>query len=202
MSKRIAYWRVSLAIAAGLLLAGSLATAQETPKPPSPPSEAQTKLASVYRLDFVVRELEAGQHGKLINSRNYSLSAKSHEWAGLRVGSKVPYATAAAVSAATGAGQGFAGIQYQDVGINIDARYDERDSEVLLTARFESSSVVTPERSTEEGRPPNVSAPVFRQVRFNGDALVAPGRPTVIGMLDDVGTNHRFEIEVTVTKMK
>ncbi len=195
MLKTIASWRVAFVIGAGLLLAAGLATAQETPKPASPPSEASAKTASVYKLDFVVRELEAGQHGKLINSRKYSLSAKSHEWAGLRVGSKVPYGTISA--------PGTGPIQYQDVGINIDARPDEREGEVLLSTRFESSSVVTPERSTEEGKNPYVtSAPVFRQVRFNGDALVSPGQPAVIGMLDDVGTNHRYEIEVTVTKVK
>src|SRR5512136_1743970 len=95
MSKKSAYRRLLLAITAGLLLAVGLATAQEpskapTPPPPPAPSEAQAKTVSVYRLDFVVRELEAGQHGKLLNSRNYSLSAKSGVLAGLRVGSRVP----------------------------------------------------------------------------------------------------------------
>jgi hypothetical protein len=193
MSKTIAYWRVPLAIVAGLLLAASLATAQETPKaaPPSPPSDAQARPASVYRLEFVVRELE---DGKRINTRNYSLSAKGGERAVLRVGNRVPYGT--------GTNPATAQIQYQDVGINFDSRPDERDGEVLLSTRFESTSVVSPEKPTEERGNPLSIAPVFRQVRFEGNALITPGKPTVIATLDDVGTNHRFEIEVTVTKAK
>jgi len=189
MSKTIAYYWVHLAIA--LLLAAGLATAQEAPKAAAPPSEAQKKPASAYRLDFVVRELE---DGKRINSRNYSLSAKSGERALLRVGSRVPYVT--------GTNPATAQIQYQDVGINFDSRPEERDGEVLLSTTFESMSVVTPEKPTEERGNPVVIAPVFRQVKFEGDALITPGKPTVIATLDDVATNRRYEIEVTVTKMK
>jgi len=192
MSKRIGYWRVPLAVSAGLLLAGSLAAAQETPKAASPPSEAPAKLAFVYRLDFVVRELEGG---KRINSRDYSLSAKSHEWASLRVGSRVP--------AYPYESKGDKGIQYQNAGIDIDCRPEERDDEALLSTRFESTSLVAPQKVAEErGSGAVYLGPTFRQVRFTGDALVPLGKPTVIATLDDVATNHRYEIEVTVTKVK
>jgi hypothetical protein len=97
--------------------------------------------------------------------------------------------------------QGTKGIQYQDVGINIDCRPDERDNQVLLETRFESSSVVTPEKPTEERGNPYLG-PVIRRVRLSGHALVTLGKPTVIGTLDDVATNRRYEIEVTVTKVK
>ena len=99
--------------------------------------------------------------------------------------------------------QGTKGIQYQDVGINIDCRPDERDNQVLLETRFESLGVVAPEKVAEErGSAAAYLGPTFRQVRFTGDALVTPGKPTVIATLDDVATNRRYEIEVTVTRVK
>jgi hypothetical protein len=190
MSKTIAYWRAPLAIAAGLLLAGSLATAQETPKaapPPPPPSEAQAKPASVYRMDFVVRELE---NSKRINSRSYSLSGTTKEGAGLRVTSRVPTAYLG--------GEGKSILEYRDVGINIDCVPEEMDNSVLLMTRFASSSVVP----REPGPNPPYDGPVIREVKFNGKTPVILGKPMVIATLDDAATNRRFEIEVTVTKVK
>ena len=197
MSKTIACRRVLLAMAVGLLLAAGLATAQETPKAPSPPSEAQKKPGSVYRLDYVVRELE---DGKRINSRLYSLSlsGKSTQRFALRVGSKVPIEK----TAFHGTGVSSGTVEYQDVGINIDSRLYELPDDILLNTTFESSSIVTPEKPAEERGNPISLPPVFRQVRFNGDSLVTLGKPTVIATLDDVTTNRRYEIEVTATKMK
>jgi hypothetical protein len=74
---------------------------------------------------------------------------------------------------------------------------------VLLSTGFESSSVVAPERLKEQqGASGPVVPPVLRQVRFSGNSLVALGKPTVISTLDDVTSNRRYEIEVTVTKVK
>ncbi len=63
-------------------------------------------------------------------------------------------------------------------------------------SRTESSSVVGGTGLAAPG------APVIRQVRTEGDSLVTLGKPTVVATLDDVGTNRRYEIEVTVTKVK
>jgi hypothetical protein len=204
MLKTIAYRRVLLAFATGSLLAAGLATAQETPKAGILQTEAQKKPASVYRLDYVVREIE---DGKRINSRNYSLSAKSAEMglpnaerASLRIGSRVPiektaiHGNGATVSSGT--------VEYQDVGINIDSQLHERDNDILLNTSFSSSSIVTPEKPTEEHGSPISLPPVFRRVQFTGDSLVTPGKPTVIATLDDVTSNRRYEIEVTATKVK
>jgi hypothetical protein len=179
-----------LLIGSALLLAVGLASAQETAKPVQNQGQA-ARLSSIYRLEFVVREREGNRQ---VNSRNYSLSASAtgREWARIRVGSLVP----------TGEFQsegGAKGPQYQNSGISIDCRLEERETDVLLNVIFESSAVVGQEKLAQErgGLPP-----IIRQVRFEGAALVSPGKPTVIATLDDVATDRRYEIEVTVTKVK
>jgi len=39
-------------------------------------------------------------------------------------------------------------------------------------------------------------------LKFTADSLIPPAKPTVIGSMDDVASNHRYEIEVTATKVK
>lgn len=189
MLRRTHTWQVMLLTTAGLLMPASFAAPQEAAKASTGSKEASTRPASVYRLDFVVRELE---DGKQLNSRNYSLSAKSGDWANLRVGSRVPVGSVER--------QDYKGLDYRDVGINIDCQPHERDEGggVLLDFRFESSSIVPPDKAKELPS----AWPIIRQVRFSGNSLVALGKPTVISTLDDVTSNRRYEVEVTVTKVK
>ncbi|MFB3922051.1 MAG: hypothetical protein ACE145_10030 [Terriglobia bacterium] len=190
MRKQIGRRMLGVVFAASLLCAFEGAYAQEgQPKPEvedvkvvAAPKPAQTMPVSVYRFEYVIRELE---DGKQINSRHYMLSARGRQLARLRVGSQVPAPTGQQ-------GQ----IQYQGVGINIDSRLGEEGNGFLLYTAFESSSVVLGPGATVAG------APVIRQVRTEGDSLVTLGKPTVIATLDDVATNRRYEIEVTVTKVK
>jgi hypothetical protein len=193
MSRRIHNWQVPFLIAAGLLLTANFASPQEAQKASTGSKEASTRPASVYRLDFVVRELE---NGKALNSRSYSLSERSGELGNLRVGTSVPIGSMESGD--------YKGVQYQDVGISIDCRPEERNGGdvVLLNTGFESSSVVAPEEATQKYGPSGPVPPIFRRVRFRGNSLVALGKPTVISTLDDVTSNRRYEVEVTVTKVK
>lgn len=157
---------------------------------PAAPQEAtetkqpEPKQVSVYHLEYIVTELE---DGKRINSRNYSLSAGTDGRASLRVGSRVPYSTGPASTQ----------YQYQDVGVNIDCQPQERGGVVFLWTRFASSGMIPPDTGTS-----NPYAPLFREVKFDGTSIVNLSKPTVIALLDDVATNRRYEVEVTVTKVK
>jgi hypothetical protein len=188
---------VTLVLLVCLALLAQSGRAQEEPSKPEQKAvttsgQAQTRSFSVYRLEFVVRELE---DGKRINSRSYSLCAGNHERAMVRVGSLVPTGPFESEGDAKR-------IQYQNSGISIDFTPGEWENGLSLYTSFESSNVVAPERRTEErGSTPSL-APVIRQVRFSGTSLVTPGKPTVIGAVDDVTTNRRYEIEVTATKVK
>jgi hypothetical protein len=80
--------------------------------------------------------------------------------------------------------------------MNIDCRLLERGEQVTRAIQFESVSVISPEPSS--GTP---SVPVFRQQKSSMTSAVVPGRPTVVGILDDVATNRRYGIEVTAPKV-
>ena len=176
-----------------------LGLSQETSKPSGDAKETLTEdqqfvadAHAVYRLDFVVREQEGD---KTINSRAYSMSVMRGDWGKIRVGSKVPIKYTDTQT------------NYQDVGINIDCRLQWAKDNLLLTTNFESSSYVTEAEARSAGAPKVATTsytanPIIRHVSFNGDALLTIGKPAVIAKLDDVGTNRRYEIEVTATKVK
>jgi hypothetical protein len=167
----------------------SAGRAQETTKPVAEAkaalSEAQ-KLAAetrpVYHLVFVVREMDGD---KAINSRTYSLSVREHDWGRIRTGSRVPVQMSDNK------------FEYQEVGINIDCQVDARESGVLLNTRFELSGVAGPDDTSVKSL-----RPVFRNFHLEEQPEVSLGKPTIIGRLDDMGTSHHFEFEVTATKMK
>ena len=142
----------------------------------------EQKPAVAYRIEFNVREIE---NGKRLNSRNYMMVAEDGSYASFRVGNRVPIVG------------GEKGVQYNDVGMNIDCRPRERGDAVLLEIHVESSSVVA-----QEQPPTGSTNPVFRQQRSNITPIVTLGKPTVVASMDDVISNRRYEIEVTATKVK
>ena len=188
MNKTILKWLVVAGL--GLLLWPAGAAAQESSKP-------ETKVAAppaqVYRLDYVIHELD---NGKQINQRKYSLSVEAtqgrggKDWGQVRVGRRVPVAVGVTGSSATQQ------IQYMEVGMNLDCALREEDGSLLLESRVEMSSVVTGGDLAAPG------APVTRQARANMVSVLTPGKPTIIGTLDDVDSNRSYQIEVTATRMK
>jgi len=92
-------------------------------------------------------------------------------------------------------------IQYKDVGMNMDCRVaGERENDVVLSSNFDWSSVV----GSEDGRPLTAASatPVLRHVQFGGSSAVPLGKPTIIGVVDDVLSTHRYEVEVKATKVE
>ncbi len=145
----------------------------------------EEKAATAYRVEYTIREMEGN---KAINTRKYMLMAASDQVARTRVGSRVPIVTGDMKQ-----------VQYQDVGMNIDCRVDDRGDQLLLHTTVESSSVAAPEGSSVATSTGN---PVFRRVNSTVTAAVTLGKPTIVGSMDDVTSNHRYEIEVTVIQVK
>ncbi|MBZ5564829.1 MAG: hypothetical protein LAP13_20715 [Acidobacteriia bacterium] len=142
------------------------------------------KASDVYRVDYTIREVEGG---KVLNSRKYMLMAEEDHPARTRVGNRISIQMAPSVS------------QYQDVGMNIDCRVREREDQLLLDTTVESSAVAAPEGSSVAI---STGSPVFRRVNTTVTAAISLGKPTIVGSMDDVTSNHRYEIEVTVTQVK
>lgn len=166
-------------MALAILLVPGASLAQEAK---APAQSDKTKAGPAFRVVYVVREME---DGKRTNSRSYELLVRSDRPSKLRVGSRVPYTYQENL------------FYYEDIGMNIDCRVEEQDSAVLLLhTDFDFSNVASVRTLNNE-----TSNPVIRQVRFEEDSEVTPGKPTVIGSLDDVELNRKYEVEATVTKI-
>jgi hypothetical protein len=157
------------------------APAKSTPETKSTPS-ATDKPVHAYRLDFSVNELE---DGKKINSRQYSLNLNADDANEIKIGTRVPVEA------------GHEQFQYMDVGTNIWCRIGERPDGVPLQVRAEISNFAIPDQAT--GHEPR---PTIRQFRINASTLAIPGKPMVVGSVDDPNSRRQFQLEVTVTKLK
>ncbi len=189
MNLRMLAWAVMMVFLPAL---GQATPPQETAEA----KQAQLKETAVYRVEYTVREFE---DSKRLNSRAYTVvlspifgkTPQTSAFGRIRASSRVPFEyTDQKVW------------QYQDIGINIDCALDEAEYGVFVKTTFWSSSVVAPEAATGEGVKPVPTAPITRELRFEGRSLISLGKPTVISTLDDVATNRRYEIEVTVTKVE
>jgi hypothetical protein len=146
-------------------------------------ADDSNKALTAFRLDFALSEWE---DGKQINTRHYSMNivpgyTPSNE---IKIGSRVPVEAKAGET------------QYIDVGTNIWSRMTERGNAVQLEVRADLSNIAGPE---QEGR---TTTPVVRQLRISASTVANPGKPTVIGVVDDPNSKRQFQLEVTVTKLK
>ena len=132
-----------------------------------------------------MHELEAG---KRVNARSYTMMVQERSRGSVQVGSRVPIAT----------GQG-AQFQYQSVGMTIECRPIGRDGSVSLDLHVDVEGLLKPE---EAGLSAAERNPVFRTNIFRSEAVIPLGKPTVVGAMDDVASNRRYEIEVTATKVR
>lgn len=156
-------------------------------------SDEASKPLAAFRLDFSLNESEDGHK---INSRRYSMNivpgyTSSNE---IKIGSRVPV-------------EGKQGeMQYIDVGTSIWSRMTERGEGVELEVRAEISNFANPHSGgagSEGGERENRSSmPLLRQLRINASTVAMPGKPTVVGIVDDPNSKHQFELEVTVTKIR
>ncbi|HSE49107.1 MAG TPA: hypothetical protein VLA96_07875, partial [Terriglobales bacterium] len=88
-------------------------------------------------------------------------------------------------------------MQYIDVGLHLNARVRSReDNTVWLSTKFEISGVA------EQAGAANGGAPTLRTVEYATPAVVTLGKSTVLASGDDLGSKKKFELSVTVTKLK
>ena len=172
-----------------ILLAAFTAVAQDKKEEKTPDAMAQWDWAKTpYRLNFLIKELD---DAKVVNTRAYSMILDSSAQGGpqtsgeIKAGSRVPL-------------NGEKGITYMDVGINLWARLTVKQSGSLILAyNTEVSSLAAPDMARTDG-----PGPMLRSMRSNTTCEVPVGKPVVLTELDDPTSKHRFQLEVTVTKLK
>ena len=142
-----------------------------------------------YRLTYTVSEKDGG---KLVRTEHYAMVVTSGQTTTLKQGSKVPLATGSYSAGASDKTP--AGVQtqmtYIDVGMNFDATLFGMGDNAMLKSSVEQSSIA-PETS---GVGPQ--DPIVRQTSLKGVALLAPGKPQVLGSLDIPGSTTHLDIEV------
>ena len=156
-----------------VLMFTGISSAQENEKKVSTDAARTEKSTwSFYKLDLAVKEMDGT---KTLNTRNYTLTQRVGDWGQLRVGSRFPNVPV-------------------EVGLNLDSRVQERDDVLAFDWRLELSSI-----APETGANGN---PIIRNVKSNGQAMLAQGKPVLMTSVDDLNSTHKFVFEVTAIRLK
>ena len=164
-----------------VLLCGATLWAQEK-KADYPPMSA-------YRVDIALIESDSG---KKINTRQFSIMMtdsrvlppppNASATSSLNTNLRLPYA-------------GEKGPQYMDIGFDFNCRMTLlSDGRVYFEADGQLSSMTT-ENASQGGPPP------LQRNRFSAATIPTFGKPFTIASVDQLGSNRRYEFQVTVTKL-
>ena len=150
--------------------------------------------SGVYKVEF---NLHDGSDAAAKTGRRYTIMIEANDKGIFRVGQKVPYATG---SFQSGAGAGVTPLtqfNYAEIGVNIDCRINEFNGKVRVKATLDLSTIVQPDKITV----PFPTNPIIGQLRIEVNALVNPGKTTLVASIDDPVTLRKFDVEATVTKI-
>jgi type II secretory pathway component GspD/PulD (secretin) len=137
-----------------------------------------------YRLTYTITEGDSGQPA---GKQHVTMVVASGGKSDVKQGSKVPIVTG---NYPEPSGPSHNEVQYQDVGLEIEASLDGYADGVRLRSRVGESSV-SEEKSGMGGQDP-----IFRQTMLDGTATLVPGKPIVVGSLDMPGSNGHQQVEV------
>lgn len=154
--------------------------------PPAPVRSLQPMVMHFYKLVFTLKEL---QDGKTENERSYIMNVgtqpekpwESADWWSLRAGSRIPVTTVNT------------GLNYIDVGVNLDIRAQDAPDAVDLIVKTELSA---PAETNSSG-----AAPALRDVKVRS-AVRAPLNKTTVVFTSDSISKRQFELDVTPTRQK
>jgi type II secretory pathway component GspD/PulD (secretin) len=142
------------------------------------------KVKKVYRLTYTITDMDGG---KRVSAQHYALVVASGGRTTFKLGSKVPIVTGSYDEGKSGMNTQ---VQYQDVGLSIEASLDGYMDGVRLRSKIEQSSV------SDEKSVAGAQDPVVRQNVLDGTSTLVPGKPLQLGSLDVPGTTRKQEIEV------
>lgn len=164
-------------------------TAQATKSAERTDAESPKASGPTYRLTYTVTESEGA---KRLGVQHFALTLTSTPYGGplaeLKTGSKVPVVTG---SYNVASAQALSQFSYIDVGLNISARLKEYTNGQQVETKVEQSSVA--EQSNGE-----THQPVVRQAVLQTTALLALGKPLILGSLDTPASLHHLEVEVVL----
>jgi type II secretory pathway component GspD/PulD (secretin) len=137
-----------------------------------------------YRLTYTVTETGSGQPE---GAQHVTLIVTSGGMTDFKQGSKVPIVTGIYPQ---GEQPQHSDVQYQDVGLEIEATLNGYADGVHLRSKIAQSNV------SDEKSGIGVEDPVFHETTLEGTATLVPGKPLILGSLDIPGTNRHQQVEV------
>ena len=138
----------------------------------------------VYRLTYTITGFE---NGKRTTSQHFVFLAVAGERTIFKQGSKVPIVIGTVQKETTAQSSE---IQYQDVGLSIEATVSGSPESLVLRSKIEQSSLSVEKAGTV------APDPVFQQTVLQGSSELTGNKPLVLGSLDIPGTTNHQEIEV------
>jgi type II secretory pathway component GspD/PulD (secretin) len=144
----------------------------------------------IYRLTYTITDID---NGKRAAPQHVSIIVASGSKMDFKQGSKVPIVIG--IYAENRPGSSNSQVQYQDIGLEIEASLNAYLDGVRLQTKLAESSVAD-EKSGVGGDP------IFRQTTLEATSTLAPGKPLVLGSLDIAGSTRRQEIEVVAEAVR
>jgi type II secretory pathway component GspD/PulD (secretin) len=142
------------------------------------------KPRKLYRLTYTITDFE---NGKRTGSQHFVFLAVAGERTIFKQGSRVPIVIGTVEKQTTNQSSE---IQYQDIGLSIEATVSGSGDTLMLRSKVEQSSVGGDKSAVV------APDPVVRQSVLQGSAKLAQNKPFVLGSLDLPGTTRHQEIEV------
>jgi|HubBroStandDraft_6_1064221.scaffolds.fasta_scaffold1467246_1 hydrogenase maturation factor len=169
--------RATIAIATTLILsAPALGCSTMCPAPAATPAPAAAA-AHTPRPPGHVYQLDFA----LSPGGAYTLLLEEDRGGDIRVGANIPLSTTVPMS------------PRQDVGLNLHCNFATIGDDLVVHTGLEMSFV--DEQQT--------TAPAaIHKISSNGDALVSPGKPTLISSIEDPMSHKRYQLTVTATKLR
>jgi type II secretory pathway component GspD/PulD (secretin) len=143
------------------------------------------KPRKIYRLTYTITD---GDLPAKID-QHYMLIVASGDKTVFKQGDRVPIITGRTGDKDNPA-QPSSQVQYVDVGINIDATLTTSADALMLSTKFELSSVANPTGGLSAGDPD------IRQTVLQETSTLTPDKPLVLGSLDLPGTTRSQQIQV------
>lgn len=138
----------------------------------------------IYRLTYTITDFE---DGKRMASQHYAFLIVSGEKAIFKQGSRVPIVIGTVEKQTTNQSSE---IQYEDIGVSIEATVSGSPEHLMLRSKIEQSSVGDDKSAVV------APDPVVRQTVLEGFSELTEKKPLDVGSLDVPGTTRHQEIEV------
>jgi Bacterial type II and III secretion system protein len=173
--------------------APSAAQSSSPAAPSAAPAEPPTALQSApktYRLTYTFSEIDGT---KPIGTQHYAMTTDADGRASVKLGNKVPVLTGEYHAASAQTQTQFT---YVDVGLNLDTRLHEFANGIQVSAKVEKSSVA------DEPSTLDMHEPIIRQQVLENTAIVALGKPVMLGSLDIPGSTRHLDISLIVEAVR